>query len=329
MYERLFNLNKNPFSVTPDPDWLLMTPTHRESLAGLLYAVLVRKGFVVLTGEAGTGKTVLLRALMRSSKSAQFSVVVNPTLTREEFLEMVLLDFGISDIPPSKTQRLFRLQELLSQMQTQRITPVLVVDEAQRLSVELLEEIRLLTNFETADRKLIQIVLAGQPELAAMLNRHELRQLKQRIEVRLELKPLTPSEVGMYIQHRWVRAGGSTPLPFSEEAISKVALASGGIPRLVNVICDAALLLAYAGQDSSIKAGHIPQALRDLDLDEAPRAGGNIAPVETNGKTPRAAIRENVAQPPRVQNGHQPAPSPARAQVAGKDTGFWRDADVD
>lgn len=329
MYEKLFNLQKNPFSVTPDPNWLLMTPTHRESLSGLLYAVYRRKGFVVLTGEAGTGKTVLLRALMRSSKSAQFSVVLNPTLTRDEFLEMVLLDFGISDIPVSKAQRLYMLQDLLSQMQTQGIAPVLIVDEAQRLSVELLEEIRLLTNFETADRKLLQIVLAGQPELAATLNRYELRQLKQRIEVRLEIKPLTPAEVGMYIQHRWTRAGGATPLPFSAEAISKVALASAGIPRLVNVICDGALLLAYAGRDSTIKTAHIQQALRDLDLNEAPRAGGNITPIETNGNGARAAMRENGNQPARVQNGRPPVASPVRAQVAGKDAGFWRDPEVD
>jgi general secretion pathway protein A len=327
MYEKLFNLQKNPFSVTPDPNWLLMTPTHRESLSGLLYAIYRRKGFVVLTGEAGTGKTVLLRALMRSSKSTQFSVVLNPTLTREEFLEMVLLDFGVTDIPSSKAQRLFKLQDLLSQLQTDGIAPVLVVDEAQRLSVELLEEIRLLTNFETADRKLLQIVLAGQPELAAILNRFELRQLKQRIEVRLEIKPLSAAEVGMYIHHRWLRAGGSTPLPFSAEAVSRIAQASTGIPRLVNVICDAALLLAYAGRESSIKTAHIQQVLRDLDLSGAPRAGASIAPIETNGTPPRAAIRENGTQPARAQNGHRPAPSPARAQVAGNDTRFWRDSD--
>lgn len=329
MYEKLFNLTKNPFSVTPDPAWLLMTPTHRESLSGLLYAVYRRKGFVVLTGEAGTGKTVLLRALMKASKSAQFSVILNPTLTREEFMEMVLLDFGITDIPPSKAQRLMKLQDLLSEMQTQGIAPVLIIDEAQRLSVELLEEVRLLTNFETADRKLIQIVLAGQPELATVLNRYELRQLKQRIEVRLEIKPLSSSEVGLYIQHRWVRAGGSIPLPFSADSIALIALASNGIPRLVNVLCDTALLLAYAGRESSVKIGHIRQAVRDLDLSETQRAGVHIAPV-ANGKPPQPAIRQNGTQTLRVQNGHPPPPDPApRPQAAGKDSGFWGDSDAE
>jgi general secretion pathway protein A len=321
MYEKLFNLQKNPFNVTPDPNWLLMTPTHRESLSGLLYAVYRRKGFVVLTGEAGTGKTVLLRALMRSSKAAQFSVVLNPTLTRDEFMEMVLLDFGINDIPHSKAQRLVRLQDMLSEMQTQGIAPVLIVDEAQRLSVELLEEIRLLTNFETADRKLLQIILAGQPELAGVLSRHELRQLKQRIEIRLEIKPLSAAEVGIYIQHRWTRAGGGTPVPFSTDALATIASASNGIPRLVNVICDTSLLLAYASRDSAVKGGHVRQALRDLDLREPRRAGsGEVAP---NGKPLQAP--ENGAPPP-VQNGHAPAPTQARP-VTARDGGFWRDGD--
>jgi general secretion pathway protein A len=321
MYEKLFNLQKNPFNVTPDPNWLLMTPTHRESLSGLLYAVYRRKGFVVLTGEAGTGKTVLLRALMRSSKSAQFSVVLNPTLTRDEFMEMVLLDFGITDIPTSKAQRLVKLQDMLLELQTQGIAPVLIVDEAQRLSIELLEEIRLLTNFETADRKLLQIILAGQPELAAVLSRHELRQLKQRIEIRLQIQPLSASEVGIYIQHRWVRAGGSTPVPFTAEALSTIALASAGIPRLVNVICDTALLLAYAGRDSTVKGGHIRQALRDLDLREPQRAGGEFAP---HGRPRPPAIAENGTPHPPKQNGHAPAATQARP-VAARDNGFWRD----
>jgi len=323
MYEKLFNLQKNPFNVTPDPNWLLMTPTHRESLSGLLYAVYRRKGFVVLTGEAGTGKTVLLRALMRSSKAAQFSVVLNPTLTRDEFMEMVLLDFGITDIPASKAQRLVRLQDMLSEMQTQGIAPVLIVDEAQRLSVELLEEIRLLTNFETADRKLLQIILAGQPELAAVLSRHELRQLKQRIEIRLEIKPLSMSEVGIYIQHRWVRAGGSTPVPFSSDALSTIALASGGIPRLVNVICDTSLLLAYAGRDSAVKGGHVRQALRDLDLREPRRSGVDFAP---NGKPLQPAISENGGHLAPAQNGH-PATATQSRPVAARENRFWSDSD--
>ena len=153
--------------------------------------------------------------------------------------------------------------------------PVLMVDEAHTLSPETLEEIRLLTNFETAEEKLLQIILAGQSDLATMLNRQDLRQLKQRIEVRMDLKPLAPADVGAYMRYRWSHAGGSAPLPFSPEAIALIAKASRGIPRVVNCICDNALLLAYAGEEAVIASGHVLHVLRDLDLDETESARSN------------------------------------------------------
>jgi general secretion pathway protein A len=268
MYEKFFHLDKSPFGMTPDPSCLLMTDSHREALSGLMYAILKRKGFVVLTGDAGTGKTTLLRALIRSAKSARFSVVLNPTLSLTEFFELVLLDFGITDVPASKAQRIFRLQELLVKCHNDGYPPVLIVDEAHKLSPEILEEIRLLTNFETSDRKLLQIVLAGQTELSALLSRQDLRQLKQRIEIRLEIKPLSTSDVGIYMRHRWERAGGTTAPPFTPAAVSMIAAASRGIPRLVNSICDNALLLAYGNEDSLITDDHIRQVIRDLDIDD-------------------------------------------------------------
>jgi general secretion pathway protein A len=268
MYESFFNLQKSPFGMNPDPNCLFMTPSHREAFAGLLYAISRRKGFVVLTGEAGTGKTSLLRALIRSADSAKFSVILTPRLSSDEFLELALLDFGVTDIPTSKSQRIYKLQEILLELRLQGKAPVLMVDEAHTLSPETLEEIRLLTNFETSEEKLLQIVLAGQNDLAATLNREDLRQLKQRIEVRMDLKPLTSSDVGAYMHYRWSRAGGSEPLPFSAQAIILVAKASRGIPRLVNSICDNALLLAYAGEELLIAPGHIHHVLRDLDLAE-------------------------------------------------------------
>jgi len=196
-------------------------------------------------------------------------VVLNPTLSLTEFLELVLCDFGITDVPESKAQRIMKLQEFLVKLHNEGSPPVLIVDEAHKLSPEILEEIRLLTNFETAEKKLLHIVLAGQTELKALLNREDLRQLKQRIEIRLEIKPLSSGDVTTYMRHRWERAGGATVLPFTTEAITLIAAASRGIPRLVNSICDNALLLAFGEADSAVTAKHVREVLRDLDLGES------------------------------------------------------------
>ena len=183
MYQSYFGLTKEPFSMTPDPAFLFLTGAHREALAGLSYAILGGKGFVVLTGDAGTGKTTLLTKMLRSIPPARaaFSVVLNPLLSPDEFLEMALLDFGVKEVPASKAQRLVLLREFLSQSRKQGKISVLVVDEAHKLAPAVLEEIRLLSNFELAETKLLQIVMAGQNELATVLNREDLRQFKQRI----------------------------------------------------------------------------------------------------------------------------------------------------
>ncbi len=322
MYERFFKLQKSPFGMNPDPNSLFMTPSHREAFAGLLYAISRRKGFVVLTGDAGTGKTSLLRALIRSAVSAKFSVILTPRLTSDEFLELALLDFGVVDVPDAKSRRIVKLQEVLLELRLQGKAPVLMVDEAHTLSPETLEEIRLLTNFETTEEKLLQIVLAGQNDLAATLNRHDLRQLKQRIEVRMDLKPLSSADVGAYMRHRWSRAGGSEPVPFSGEAIALIASASRGIPRLVNSVCDNALLLAYAGEDLLITAGHVHQVMRDLDLSEP-------EPVRGNGKRPKAHDFDK-AVPEEKHNGRAPEPVLSledEAPFSSKAPSAWRWAD--
>jgi general secretion pathway protein A len=254
--------------MTPDPGFLFLTPGHREALSGLTYAILNRKGFVALTGEAGTGKTTLLTTTLRSIPPARasFSYIVNPTLTPAEFLEMALADFGIEKIPESKAQRLILLQQFLLRAHEEERVAVLVVDEAHKLRPEVLEEIRLLTNFETAEGKLLQIVLAGQSELAELLNREELRQLKQRIAVRLYTRPLTTREVEEYVRYRWARAEASGEPPFCPEAMSRIGVWSRGIPRVVNAICDNALLLAYGAGSSSVSATHILEVVADLDL---------------------------------------------------------------
>jgi general secretion pathway protein A len=275
VYESYFGLRQKPFAMTPDPSFLFQTPTHREALAALLYGVLHEKGFIVLTGDAGTGKTTLLSRMLRMIPQTKvaFSLVLNPTLSADEFLESALIDFGIEEIPASKGRRLIRLQEFLIATSRAGKVCVLVADEAHKLSGEVLEEIRLLTNFETADRKLLQIVLAGQTELRNKLNTDDLRQVKQRIAVRCELRPLSGAEVAQYMYFRWARAGANNEPPFDEGAMRTIARASKGIPRVVNALCDNALTSIYATGDPFVTASHALQAADDLDLGDADLQG--------------------------------------------------------
>jgi len=271
MYQRFFGLTKEPFAMTPDPAFLFMTGAHREAFAGLCYAVLTGKGFVVLTGDAGTGKTTLLTKMLQyiQPSRATFSMVLNPMLTPDEFLELALLDFGIRDVPASKAQRLVLLREFLNESRKLDKISVLVVDEAHKLAPSVLEEIRLLSNFEVKDAKLLHIVMAGQNELTTVLNREDLRQLKQRISVRLRLPALSRTDVEHYIQHRWTAAGGQTH-PFSLEAMEQITRWSTGIPRLVNVLCDNALVLAFAEGSSVVARMHVAEVASDLELSERP-----------------------------------------------------------
>lgn len=268
MYLQHFGLTKSPFSLTPDPSFLFLTAKHREALAGLLFAVTERKGFMVLTGDAGTGKTTLVRKLLLSIPvtCAQFSVIVNPALTRSEFLESVLMDFGEQEVPSSKALRLSLFKNLLLRAYREGKTSVLVIDEAHLLTGELIEEVRLLSNFETSEQKLLQIILAGQNELTSVLRLESMRQVRQRVAIRMHVDPLATPEVKRYLQTRWTRASAQAVFPFSEDAIELVAHASGGIPRVVNVICDAALVNACGAGARNIGVGQIEEVLRDLCL---------------------------------------------------------------
>lgn len=268
MYRTHFGLEKDPFSITPDPAFLYLTAAHREALAGLLFAITCRRGFLVLTGDAGTGKTTLIRTMLKRVSSAKttFSFVVHPTLTPSEFLEYTLLDFGIRDVPQSKAQRLRIFHDFLERSAAEGRTPVLVVDEAQKLSPELLEEIRLLTNAETSEHKLLQIILAGQTELSAVLARDDMRQLRQRIAIRLTVGTLSDIDVQHYMQTRWRRAGAREPFPFDDEAVGAIARYSRGIPRTINVIADAALLNAFGSDSMSVRITHVNTVARDLQL---------------------------------------------------------------
>ena len=266
MYEQFYGLNSSPFVLTPDPRFLVMTQTHCNAQSGLMYSILSGKGFTVLTGDAGTGKTTLLRSVIRSISPDKlcFSLLVNPDLTPDEFADMAVSDFGLAR-GMSKPERLRKLQDFLLEVHEAGKIAVLFVDEAHRLSAETLEEIRLWTNFESETKKLLQIVLVGQDELDDLLNRRELRQLKQRVEVRLHIGHLSADEIPLYISHRWKRAGGSAQ-PFSTTAIQLIAKFSEGIPRLINTICDNALVLGFAASAPVITEEHVSEASRDLHL---------------------------------------------------------------
>jgi general secretion pathway protein A len=284
MYTDFFGLQKLPFNLTPDPAFLFLPSKHREALAGLTYAILERKGFAVLTGDAGTGKTTLINSVFSRlpDDRLESSVMLNPTLTASEFLESVLLDFDIRDIPASKAQRLWKLQEFLGRIHEQKRLAVLVIDEAHKLSLDVLEEIRLLGNFESAADKFLQILLVGQSELDDLLNRQDLRQFKQRISLRLYIDRLTATEAQQYIRFRWAKAGAKEAPPFTEDALGGVLEWSQGVPRLINSICDTALLMAYGDECPLIGLKHVRNAAINLALVDAPVRVGSLPPA-TNG----------------------------------------------
>jgi general secretion pathway protein A len=272
VYDDLFGLQKDPFGLTPDPSFLFLTDQHREALSGLTLALLQRKGLVVLSGEVGTGKTTLLARILRflPASRLQFAMIVNPTLTPAEFFELVLLDFGITDIPPSKAERVFTLLNLILQGKREGKVTVLIVDEAHLLPPKVLDEIRVLCTIEDAEDRFLQILLVGQPELDKVLDHEDMRQLRQHIGVRLTLGPLAATEVGEYIRHRWLRAGGAEA-PFTPRAIEAVSSVTANIPRLINLICGNALIAAALEKVSQVEERHVRQAAAKLNVGALPR----------------------------------------------------------
>jgi general secretion pathway protein A len=273
MYKNFYGLTRNPFEVSPDPYFFFPTARHNEALALLNYGVLQHKGFVVLTGEVGTGKTLIVRCLLDSLAfhKVQFAYIYNPILKVQNFLEQILSDLGLPAASHSKSEVLARLNNHLLARSRNELTTALVVDEAQLLSWDLLEEIRLLTNLETASHKLLQIVLAGQPELDRKLDSHQLRQLKQRVGVRCNLLPFSVSEVEDYIYRRLELAGanGREKTIFPQEAVSEIHRLSKGIPRLVNTLCENALMIGFGLQLSQITPAVIEEVSSDFRLEQA------------------------------------------------------------
>lgn len=290
MYNNFFKLQSSPFGTSPDPRFLYMMPHTREALACLEYGISARKGFTVLTGEVGTGKTTLLRRALSSFHHRKVSTafVFNPRLDVLDFLEFVLTDFGIMPTSRTKSGMLLQLNRWLIERYRMEETCVVVVDEAQNLSWDLLEEIRLLTNLETSSEKLLQIVLSGQPELDEKLRHPSVRQLRQRVSLWCRTQALTQSQTQSYIAERLRIAGASSPL-FTPDALNIVHLYSRGIPRLINLLCEHSLIVAYVEQNPQVTGSIVEGVAAELELDNQPflvsaaALGGSEAPELVTG----------------------------------------------
>jgi general secretion pathway protein A len=269
MYKAYFGLSENPFNLSPDPQFLYRSPQHEEALANLIYGVRSRKGFIVLTGEVGTGKTTMLECLRDylDAQRIEFAFVFNSRLTPDQFFEMMAYDFQLECDRKSKTSVLFALNDLLLDQAQRGRTCVLIVDEAHNLEWDVLEEIRLLGNLENRQGKLLQIILAGQPELDRKLDAPNLRQLKQRIVLRCSLNSLDPAETTAYIESRLERVGMKDQRIFSSELLEEIHRRSRGIPRLINLICDNLLVTAFAMETKVVTLEMLDEVSTDLRIE--------------------------------------------------------------
>jgi general secretion pathway protein A len=272
MYEKFYGLTRSPFELSPDPRFLFPTPSHNEALAILNYGVLRRKGFVVVTGEVGTGKTLLLRSLLESigRSNVAFAFVYNPLLSVPDFLSHVLSDLRLSLAGRTKGEMLSYLNAYLLMRSRRGAITAIIVDEAHLLNWELMEEIRLLTNLETAQHKLVQMVLVGQPELDQKLDSPELRQLKQRVSLRCQLKPLTLEQLRGYIHRRLELAGANSHATtiFPDETIDVIYGYSRGIPRVINNLCENSLVSGYGKQMKEITVEIVREVGSELRLNQ-------------------------------------------------------------
>jgi general secretion pathway protein A len=314
MYHEYYGLTERPFDLTPNTRYLYLTPMHREALAAVQYGITSRRGIIVVTGEAGTGKTTIVRAALRAlrGENVRQTYLNNPALTREEFLQFLTKAYRLGpEAAESKTDMLSRLTATLARNHAQNQITTLVVDEAQSLPHELLEEIRLLANIETSTAKLLQVVLVGQPELADRLNDPSLRQLKQRVAIRATLKPLDLRATAALIAGRIRVAGGNPPEVFTPAAVELVYRYSGGVARTINVICDNSLLSGFAAEQKPVGPAIVEEVCRDFDLTprdqqparqlsrqggDAPRALGTRPSGGSAAFSTRAADSEPAAE---------------------------------
>ena len=266
MYEEFYGFQKSPFNITPDPRFLFFSHRHREAYDHLLFGIGERKGFIQLTGEVGAGKTTLCRAVLEQLGSEyKTALILNPSLTSMQLLRTILGELGIEYRGNDRARALSLLNSFLLEQLAEGNDVVLVIDEAQDLSDRLLEQVRLLSNLETDQRKLLQIVLMGQPELRDKLNQKHLRQLRQRITVRYHLQPLSRHETEFYIQHRLQVAGANGRPTFNRWAIWRIFRYSRGVPRLINAVCDKTLLCGYVTGTDLLGWRHVGRAIRELE----------------------------------------------------------------
>jgi len=268
MYKAFFGFAENPFNMSPDPSFLFRSAQHEEALANLIYGVQSRKGFVVLTGEVGTGKTTMLECLrdFLSSQQITYASLFNSRLNVEQFFEMIAYDFGLRCTRTSKTEVLFALNEMIIERANLGRTTVLIVDEAHNLDWDVLEEIRLLGNLENRRGKMLQILLAGQPELDRKLEAPEFRQLKQRIALRCLLQPFQLEETLDYVQSRLTRAGLRAQSVFPDEILREIHFRTQGIPRVINAMCDNLLLTAFALETKVVTVAMVDEVSGDMRL---------------------------------------------------------------
>jgi len=269
MYKSYFGLKENPFNVNPDPRYLYLTKQIEEALTGLMYGIQTRKGFITLTGEVGTGKTTLVNRLLDwlRQRRTRTAFLFNSRMNTSHLFDFILAEFEIACESRTKSQQLMKLNQWLLERYRAGETAVLIVDEAQNLSYPVLEEIRMLTNLETSTEKLLQIVLSGQPELEEKLRLPQLRQLKQRITLRCKTAPLTKEQTHAYIAER-LRIAGSGEQIFSPEAMDTVHMYSLGIPRVVNLLCEHALINTYVEQERVVSPKIVEDIAREFQLDE-------------------------------------------------------------
>lgn len=265
MYTGHFGLNEKPFSISPDPRYLYLSQRHADALAHLLYGVTESGGFIQLTGEVGTGKTTLIRSLLEQlPDKTEIALILNPQLSSKQFMQAICHELRVDYVQRDTARNLIdRLNERLLALHAANHRVVLIVDEAQTMSPQLLEQVRLLTNLETSERKLLQIILTGQPELRELLAQADMRQIAQRITGRFHLEPLNAADIAVYVNHR-IRIAGGRPDIFSNAAIRRLFRLSRGIPRLINIIADRALLAAYTRDEMTIGPGLVSRAAAEV-----------------------------------------------------------------